>query len=569
MRRLTGLLVIAFCGAFVWMGVTLAQFGRGGGWMTAGGDAQRSFWLRTDPKISRDSMLKPGFQFLWKLKLNNQPIQLNSLTPAITLEGYIGYRGFRTLGYVGGSSDNIFAIDTDLGRLEWEKHLSPGSPQQGASPGCPGGMTAELTRPAVAAFPAAPAARGGAGGRAGPARSGAGQPGEGAVTIAAAAARAGAAGPPGRAGAPAAPGAPATPGGARGPGNAGRGPGGGRGGPNAVYAISSDGKLHSVLVSNGADTEPPIDFLPANANAHGLIVIDNVAYAATAKGCGGAPNGLWALDLASKQVGTWKSNGGGILGSVGPAVGPDGTLYVATEDGDLVALEAKNLKQKDSYSTGKQGLTTSPVIFPSKEKTLLAVTSRDGRLHLLDSAALGGSGNQTPLFRTPAYSNAADFVPGALASWEDSAGTRWVLAPTAGPLASDAGFTTTNGNVTNGAVVAWKVVDQNGSPTLQPGWVSRDLMSPLTPMVINGVVFAVSSGEFRSSNDKLTAAERAQRSSPAILYALDGSTGKELWNSGKTMTSFVHGGGLSGGGSQLYLGTYDGTFYAFGFWIEH
>ena len=28
-------------------------------------------------------------------------------------------------------------------------------------------------------------------------------------------------------------------------------------------------------------------------------------------------------------------------------------------------------------------------------------------------------------------------------------------------------------------------------------------------------------------------------------------------------------GGVSGGGSQIYLGTSDGTLYAFGFYIEH
>ena len=69
-------------------------------------------------------MRKPGFQFLWKMKLKNQPRQLNSLTPPATLERLIGYRGFRMLGFVGGSSDNIFAIDTDLGRMEWEKRLT-------------------------------------------------------------------------------------------------------------------------------------------------------------------------------------------------------------------------------------------------------------------------------------------------------------------------------------------------------------------------------------------------------------------------------------------------------------
>jgi outer membrane protein assembly factor BamB len=54
-----------------------------------------------------------------------------------------------------------------------------------------------------------------------------------------------------------------------------------------------------------------------------------------------------------------------------------------------------------------------------------------------------------------------------------------------------------------------------------------------------------------------------------VLHALDGATGKELWNSGKTMTAAVRIGGLSGSGSQIYLGTSDGTIYAFGFPIEH
>src|SRR5262249_10226530 len=123
--------------------------------------------------------------------------------------------------------------------------------------------------------------------------------------------------------------------------------------------------------------------------------------------------------------------------------------------------------------------------------------------------------------------------------------------------------------VTNGSVAAWRLADQGGAISLEPAWLSRDLTSPLTPMIISGVVFAVSSGEFRTDESSLSAAQRTQRSVPAVLYALDSSTGRVLWDSGKTITSFVHSGGLSGGASQLYLETYDGTIYAFGFPIEH
>jgi outer membrane protein assembly factor BamB len=170
------------------------------------------------------------------------------------------------------------------------------------------------------------------------------------------------------------------------------------------------------------------------------------------------------------------------------------------------------------------------------------------------------------LYSTPASSKAGATAPGALASWQDASGARWILAPAVGSQAADLGFKSA---ATNGAVVAWKVVELNGALTLQPAWASRDLVSPLTPTIINGVVFVTSGGEFRTNDSKMTAAERARRSSGAILYALDGETGKELWNSGTTIKSLARGAALSGGMGQIYLTTYDGVIYAFGFPMEH
>src|SRR5262249_35968357 len=125
------------------------------------------------------------------------------------------------------------------------------------------------------------------------------------------------------------------------------------------------------------------------------------------------------------------------------------------------------------------------------------------------------------------------------------------------------------GEIRKGGIVAFKVVEENGTLVLQPGWLSRDMVSPLPPTIVNGVVFALSSGEFRSDDGHMTEAQRVQRSSKAVLYALDATTGKELWNSGSAIASFVSSRGLAAGGGRVYVGGQDGTQYAFGFPMEH
>lgn len=538
-RSRARLWIPAVC-TLVWSSLAYGQFGRGGAeWMTNGSDAQRTYWIPSDLKISKVGLQKPGFQYLWKVKLNNESVQLNSLTPAVLMDRYIGYRGFRSLAFLGGSANTVYAIDTDINRIEWQHRISPSVPPSG-SLSCPGGLTANIARATSAAYPSWDAVGGGLGGRGGPASSGVGAPEQGAVTIATILA----AGP-----VPLAP--PPRP-----------------RQPAVIYAIDGEGRLHTMYISNGEEPEPPATFLPANANAQGLIVLDGVAYAST-QDCNGGSTGIWALNLLTKQVSNWKPSSGTIVGAAGPAFGPDGTVYVSTSGGELVALDSKTLQTRDTYTTGGQTLSSSPVVFPVRGKTLIAAATQDGVVHLLDGSSLGGSNHQTPLFKTRAYSAAGDFRPGSLASWQAPDGTRWVLAAAAGSPAATSGFAQPNGTITNGAMVAWKLTDQNGTLSLQPGWTSRDLVSPLPPMIINGVVFAVSSGEYRSSDSTLSLAQRVQRSTPAVIYALDGMTGKSIWNSGKSITSFAHSGGLSGGAGQLYLQTYDQTIYAFGFPMEH
>jgi outer membrane protein assembly factor BamB len=522
---------------------------QGRDWMTDSADAQRSAWIRSDTRINPDSMAKPGFQFLWKMKLKNPPRQLNNLQPPATLERLIGYRGFRMLGFVAGSSDNLFTIDTDLGRMEWERHFNSSAPAEAGTIACPGGITNGVARPALTTIPPAPNRYAG-GGRSTPAKSDAGKPGQGAVTLANVR--------------PSGPGFDVSqmmP--QRNRVNVSNPPGGQFGaGPFLIHALAGDGMLYSMHLSNGADYQPPLKFLPPNANSRGLIVLDNLAYVVTDGGCGGAPNGVWSVDTLTKEVKTFKAN---IAGTAGMAFGADGTLYVATGSGgdhpnSLLALDPQTLALKASFSAGAQAFTSTPLVFTHQGKTLIAAATADGRIHLFDGANL-----KAPLASSAATVKAGDFAPGALASWQDIGGTRWILAPATGTQAAELGFKT--GPAAKGAVVAWKIAGD--SPAPQPAWASRSLVSPLTPTIISGVVFITSSGEFRTSDSRMTAAQRAARSRRAVVYALDGTTGKELWSSGAAITSFARGGALSGGMGQIYLTTYDGTIYAFGYPMEH
>ena len=561
--RLAGLcLVPALTGGVAW-----AQ-GRGGGgnWPTAGSDPQRTAWVRTDAKISKESLQKPGFQLLWKSKLDNQPKQLVSLTQPLLLQNIISYKGFKALAFVGGSGDNVYSIDYDLNRPFWKTHLSTGVTTAGTA-ACPAALTT-ITRSAPLAAAAGGRGRGAPPAPApAPAAAPATPPGASPPAAAPGGARGGSPGtlPPG-AGAPA-PAPAAQPGG-------GGGRGGGRGGfanANDIFAISSGGMVHVLNVQTGEDLNPPIKFLAAGAKPVGSALIGTTLYAATTDNCGGAANGVYALDLSgeTKGVTSWDSKGAAIAGSVAPAFGSDGTIYVTTGAGSgdyanaLVALDPAGLTAK-GWFTGAAPFVSAPVVFQANGKDMIAAASKDGRLYVLDSAALGGADHKTPLAMAP-FAAGADDTTGALATWQDADGTRWIAVPSGAAPGAAAKIPAANGAVTTGAIVAFKVTGTD-KPVLEAGWMSRDLPSPTPPLIMNGVVFAVAGGGPPAA--QLTPAQRAERAKPAVLYALDAATGKELWNSGSAITAPVFGVGPSGGDGQVYVVAHDGTVYAFGMPVE-
>ncbi len=524
MRITRSFIVLAACMS---AGVAVWAQGRNIGpeWQAASADAQRTSWQRIDPNISVENLSKPGFELQWTTKL---PSPL--MSEAVTVNG-VGL--FWPVSLIAGSTNSVSLIDNDTGNVQWTRSfgLSRGTP----TPGC-SGMVAAAARPVALAPPAPAAPRAGGGGRGGTGYRGAvGAPGEGVpveLSQRGGGGRGAAAAPAGGEAGRGAEGARGREGAA--PGRAGGGGGGLGRLPGPGYAIADDGSLHTMGWLSGKDVQKPAPFLPANARWSDPLVVDNVLYTTTRSGCGSAPSAVWAINVSNettKPAVSWRSNGGSPIGAI--ALTTTGTVIAAIGPGQaaaggyanaVVALDQKTLTLKDWFTAPGIEIASAPLIFQHNDQDVVAVAVKDGRVLLLDAASLGGANHATPLGAASVVASPpAAFAPGALATWQELTamppaaegqppmmlgGQRWLLLPT-----------------TN-AVVALKVVDAAGKPSLQPGWTSRNLGATDTPIIVNNVVFAAASGRPRSR---------------AILYALEGSTGKELWSSGTTMTSYLPG----------------------------
>jgi outer membrane protein assembly factor BamB len=557
-----------------------AQVGRGwSDWPTPYADAQRTSWLRTDPNISVESMAKPGFALQWTVRLENRPRGFAGLTQGVTASGVTL---FVPTSLIAGSSNNLYMVDNDTGYVVWSRRFEGALPT--ATVACSGGITAAPTRivsgvaaPTEGLAPPPPPANRNQQGY----RSAVGEPGEGIPVESRGPVRPGG-GPPGPPGS-----VPPAPGGAPGPGGPPRPqaepiPGapnmarGGLGRSMVGYVVTSDGQLHVVGLQSGKDLQRPAPFLAANAQWSSPVAVGTMMYAATSGNCAGAPNGVYAIDLdaADKPVVSYRTNGGSVVGAVAfssdgqtllAAIGP-GSIVGNGKANAIVALDPKTLQLKDWFTQPNAEFVTGPTVFRHGTKDVVAAGTKDGRVILLDAASLGGANHATPLLTSsPLVSAGGTIAAEALSTWARAAGApatptaseaRWILVPLSG---RPSGALATNGAIRGGAVVALRVSDAKGAWSIEPAWTSHDLAAPATPIIVNGVVFALATGR---------PAVAGQNGSPAVVHAYDGASGKTLWNSGVSMKTFASPGSFWSALSQVYVGTNDGTVHAFGFLDE-
>ena len=234
---------------------------------------------------------------------------------------------------------------------------------------------------------------------------------------------------------------------------------------------------------------PPTLFVPANTRAAGLLIANvpdggSVAYAATTHGCGSQPDGVWAMELGAdkKDVVAFQPKDAMIAGSAGPTLGHDGTVYITTAAGSspmsnqLIALESKTLKAEGRPRAWRPRTSTRRRSC-SRTRTRTSSRSREPASCICSTPAALTNGPVA----TATIAGTDKFESGALASWEDAQNARWIAVPS------------------SRGIVTFKVSDDNGKPALQPGWTSRDIASPLPPLVVNGVLFTASSGNARGA----------------------------------------------------------------------
>jgi hypothetical protein len=521
MRRICIIALAVICtGAISW----------GSDYLLEGGDPGRTGWVK-DEKILNTSNVK-DLKLLWKTHVDSTPREMHNVFPPMVVQSVNTPNGPKTIGVVSGVSDDVYGIDLSEGDQIWHDKLestyNPPAGTRGGGTLCPGGQT---DVPVIG---------------------------------------------PG-----------ATP------------------GQYVAYTVAWDGRVHQINVADGKEVAPPQLFMPSNGKPEALVLFDRTLYTSTAQGCGGVVNGFYSFNLDTNKSSVFLPAGGGLWGRRGVSIAPDGTAYMGTGDGNFypdqkelgnaivaVKLDANKQLQLAGYygppdANWMHGrdldVNVTPVVFDYKGKHFLVDSSKQCRLWLLDRDNLGGADHQTALYRSPLICNDdqtwdGQGVWGAVSEWQDAQGNAWVLVPFWGPVSATFHAPIEYGRPTDGGVAAFKVEEKNGKWQLTPAWLSRNMDAADETVIANGVVYAYGSGEDVHQRDPDVAynskrspgetgggsAQRIAGSTHVTVYALDGQTGKDLWDSGDQITSFNHWSGITVVNGRIYVPTFAGDIYCFG-----
>jgi outer membrane protein assembly factor BamB len=513
-------------------------------WTTWGYDQERTGWNKGETSLTTNNV--SGLKLLWNTQLSTPPkvIVLSTLTAPLVAEGVRTARGTKNLVFLLGADDTVFALDADTGRVLWQKTF--------ANPATPMWAATWLCSNTVNDTPVIDKQN------------------------------------------------------------------------SLIFLITSDGKLRALNLSDGADRMTPTNMIEPFARAWSLNLIDNVVYTTSGRGCGqmpaakgakpavvpGSVSAMDVSDLAHPQLTRFYTSGtkyAGPWGRGGVTRGPNGTVITQTADGfydpaagifgeTVLKLAPRAARLLDSFTPANwQYLNTqdldlgsaSPDVFPFQNRTLVAVAGKEGFLYLLDASNLGGGppNHSTPLYKSPQLGNDAaegknpgQGAWGAITSYETAEGKRFLYVPMWGPPSKSAPpFLSSGGVAPHGSIMAFQVVADGDKVSLLPQWSSPDMIVPDPPVVANGVLFAIQTGEQtiqsqaglpgtqdEINHNPLSAKYRSTPVNNLILYAFDAETGKQLYSSNKIITDWVHFSEPVVALDKVFIVTHDAHVYAFG-----
>ena len=510
-------------------------------WLTFGYDPQRSGWNTAETALSPRTVGR--LKLLWSTQLPTPPqdVALSTLTSPLVVEGVQTHQGRKNLVFTVGIDDTIFAIDADSGGVVWQKTFpNPGKPQRPATSNC---ANSEQATPVIDKT------------------------------------------------------------------------------AGVIYFTMSDGKLRGLSLDAGEERLTPMPFVAPFSRNWSLNLVHGVVYTAAGRGCGGdaaqpiEPGSVSAMDVSAplhpqlSRLHPGRGRPAGPWGRGGPVAGPNG-VYVQTADGNhdpaagiygnaVIAVAPKAYGIADSFTPANWKLLNakdldlgsgSPMIFPFKDRSLLATSSKEGVVYLLDAKNLGGGppDHAKSLYQSPRLGNDDELyygrgVWGEISTYQTPQGERYLYVPMWGPPGKDGfQFPRSYGPAPHGSIMALQVVENGQGLALAPQWISRDLQMPDNVAVANGLVFAVQTGEQtaqhstnpeghgqpRSGEAPETIAGLAKFRStplaPMVLYAFDAQTGKELYSSSKLLKDWVHFNQPTVALGKVFLVSHDAHIYAFG-----
>jgi len=496
--------------------ICMAQTRTSQEWLTWGGDPARSGWAKSETVLSRNNVGR--LELKWKTQLDNpsKVEVLSPLTAPLVAANVRTRQGNKTLVFVVGSEDIIYSLDAETGKVVWQRRFpNSAKPMSPPSVNCP---NTQNSTPVI-------------------------DKEEG-----------------------------------------------------ILYALTSDGKLRGLSLADGEDRMPPTDFVKPRSRNWSLNLIDGVVYTTVARGCEGAVASITGMHVKDPtrsivKFETSKGRPAGAWGRSGPVLGPKG-LLIQTADGpwdvtrnlwanSVMQISLKNMEVTDYFTPENAAFLTqkdldfgsaSPIAFRFQQWNLVAAAGKEGTLYLMDAETLGGLDHRSPIF-SQKYGNddfdsgqlyAARGMWGASATAEDAQGNRWLFVPLWGPLSRKApAFKFIHGMADTGSVLGFQLGVEKGKPTLLPMWMSRSMAVPDPPVVANGMVFSLSTGE-NTKQHPWSAEDRTSNVSNATLYAFDAATGKELYSSNQLIDGWSHFGGLAVAGGRIYAVTYQNRVYAFG-----